>query len=195
MFYGYFLNGEIAAPVQMCTRFGDIGAWHTLSYEDRAEHGWYPCRIIDEELDHQLYTRVEVGKKFSGSEFIVEYTYVPKGTHQVIESKLQLLDIIYKEAVETPVLVGEQFYKVKDQTLISEGLSKSDGDDVYILKGSVIKMSNIEALNLLSKLRKIENNLLVQRYDTQEKIKAAISPEEVVIIPISISVEQALNMV
>ena len=43
--------GRITAPVAMRARFNDIGGWHTLTDEQRAEHGWYPCTLINEQYD------------------------------------------------------------------------------------------------------------------------------------------------
>lgn len=43
--------GRITAPVAMRSRYNNIGGWHTLTDEQRAEHGWYPCTLINEQYD------------------------------------------------------------------------------------------------------------------------------------------------
>jgi hypothetical protein len=51
MNYGYIERNKIVAPVAMRSRFNNIGGWHTLTDEQRAEHGWYPCDVINEGYD------------------------------------------------------------------------------------------------------------------------------------------------
>lgn len=43
--------GRITAPVAMRSRYKDIGGWHTLTDAQRAEHGWYPCTLVNERYD------------------------------------------------------------------------------------------------------------------------------------------------
>lgn len=49
--YGYIDNGKIVAPVNMRSRFKDIGGWHLLNDEQRKAYGWYPCTVINEGYD------------------------------------------------------------------------------------------------------------------------------------------------
>lgn len=49
--YGYIENNRIIAPVAMRSRYKGVGAWHLLTDEQRAEHGWYPCVVINEGYD------------------------------------------------------------------------------------------------------------------------------------------------
>ena len=57
MNYGYIENGQIIAPVAMCSRFKGVGAWHLLTDEQRAQYGWYPCVVINEGYDAKTQSR------------------------------------------------------------------------------------------------------------------------------------------
>lgn len=48
MNYGTVIDGVITAPLTMCSNFNGIGAWHTLTDEQRAVHGWFPCLMVNE---------------------------------------------------------------------------------------------------------------------------------------------------
>ena len=37
--YGYVENDKIIAPISMCSRYKGVGAWHLLTYEQRAAYG------------------------------------------------------------------------------------------------------------------------------------------------------------
>lgn len=189
MYYGYFKDGEIVAPVQMCPRFDDIGAWHTLSDEQRALYGWHPCRLIDEQKDLRLHIKVEVSKTFSDSEFIVEYAYIEKDRYQVVTDRLQYLKTQYEELLQTPVQVGERFYTVAQRPDIESSIQRVEGY-VYLLTDEVVRLTATEANNVVDELNKFENNLLTGRYLAQEAIKAAPSPEEVLAVDISVLVNK-----
>ena len=55
--YGYIENNKIIAPVAMRSRFKQIGAWHLLTDEQRAEYKWYPCVVVNEGYDSTTQIR------------------------------------------------------------------------------------------------------------------------------------------
>lgn len=57
--FGTVIGGLITAPLSMCSNFNGIGAWHTLTDEERAKYGWFPAEIINESYDNLSQTRSE----------------------------------------------------------------------------------------------------------------------------------------
>lgn len=183
MNYGYFSNGEIAAPVSMCTRFNDIGAWHTLSDEERAEHGWYPCDIIDEDKDQRLFIKVLSRKELVEGRIIVSYEYLPRGLYSVMEDRLELLVSSYNNALNSDVVFNDQAFKVEHIQTLTDACR--GGLDVYVdINGLLRKLDRDTAERILATLLEREHNLLALRYELQEKIKNSKSPEDVLQVDI-----------
>lgn len=185
MQYGYFLNGEIAAPVSMCTRFNDIGAWHTLSDEERAKHGWYPCHIIDENKDSRLFNRLPPVKTFNEGVITLEYSYLPKSIYDVIEERLSVLKAAHTAALQAPLVLFEALYSVSDIPAIEAAINRSNEELVYVCQPTVKLLKKEDAKSILSSLYQREHDLLQERYLAQEGLKNALTPEAVLLIDLS----------
>lgn len=89
MNYGTVKDGIITAPLAMRSTFEDIGAWHTLSDEQRAEHGWYPCDVLNESFNPLTQSRSELPElSFDGQRVIASYTVIDKAV-ETIKGDLQ----------------------------------------------------------------------------------------------------------
>ncbi len=84
MNYGIIKDGLITAPVAMCSNFDGVGAWHTLTDEQRAEHGWYPCAMINESVNTFRQSRSELPElSFDGALITATYTVIEKALETV----------------------------------------------------------------------------------------------------------------
>lgn len=189
MEYGYFSGGEIAAPVPMCTRFKEIGAWHTLSDEERAEHGWYPCTVNDSQKDQRLYLKLPGVATFVDGHFEVTYDYTPKGLYQVMEERLENLQSSYIAALNRQHFHKSRHFCTKDIPAIQEAL-RGQGSTIWFESGLVVEMERNEALVLLQSLLDYKQLCLKARYETQCQIKNSTSPEEIVEICINSRFDQ-----
>jgi len=177
MYYGYFDNNEIVAPVQMCPRFNDIGAWHTLSNEQRREHGWYVCNVIDDNKDSRLFHRLVESKIFDNNLFTVKYSYIEKDIETVRNSKLQELKYYWDS------LMLEN-YTIKGVTVSIQNAASlfcSGKEYVYFEQGtSIIRLSPFDVIDLKNKLKELEYNLYTIRYNLQERIKNSDVKEDII---------------
>lgn len=71
------------APVNLRSRYKDVLAFHLLTDEQRKEHGWYPCTVINESYDPINQNRSEPVKTFDGSHVTVQYTITDKPPEQL----------------------------------------------------------------------------------------------------------------
>lgn len=71
------------APVNLRSRYKDVLAFHLLTDEQRKEHGWYPCTVINESYDPINQNRSEPVKTFDGNQVTVEYTITDKPPEQL----------------------------------------------------------------------------------------------------------------
>lgn len=72
MIYAYKENGRWVIASLM-PRFRGIGGWHTLSDEERAKHGWYPC--IEVNAQYNPTTQIRSPATFELKDGIVTATY------------------------------------------------------------------------------------------------------------------------
>lgn len=102
MVYGYIDGENIVAPVNMTSRFGNIGAWHTLTDEERAVHGWYPCEVIGEGYDPRLQIRSEAPVlEFDGEKITATYQLTDRSIADIKDDLLDSLgQIRYAKEVE-----------------------------------------------------------------------------------------------
>ncbi len=113
--YGYIEGGKITAPVAMRSAFRDIGAWHTLTDEERSVHGWYPCEVIGEGCDPRLQIRSDLPNlEFDGEKIIATYAITEKGIEEIRgEQASRLGEIRY--AKETDLCSREDRFLLKDK--------------------------------------------------------------------------------
>lgn len=84
MNYGFIKDGIITAPVAMCSIFNGVGAWHTLSDEERAEHGWYVCEVVNESVNALKESRSELPElAFDGEKITAVYTVIEKSLETI----------------------------------------------------------------------------------------------------------------
>lgn len=84
MNYGFIKDGVITAPVAMCSIFNGVGAWHTLSDEARAQHGWYVCAVVNESVNSLKQSRSELPElAFDGEKIIAVYTVIEKALETI----------------------------------------------------------------------------------------------------------------
>lgn len=125
LIYGYIENGQITAPVSMRSNFKGIGAWHTLTDEERAAHGWHPCEVIGEGYDHRLQIRSDLPNlEFDGKKIIATYSITEKVIDEIRgEQASRLGEIRY--AKETDLCSREDRFLLKDKIdfLKTSGLS------------------------------------------------------------------------
>lgn len=106
MNYGTVIGGIITAPISMCSSFEGIGGWHTLTDAERAEHGWYPCDMINEGYDSSRQIRsTEPVLTFDGERIAATYTIVDK-TFESIQGELLNALAAYRYGVECGVVVS-----------------------------------------------------------------------------------------
>lgn len=100
MNYGTVLNGVITAPLAMESTFAGVGAWHTLTDAERAEHGWYPAEIVNEGYEPRTQSRFGPTLSFDGELITVTYTVTDKPLETIQNEDLdRLADIRYAREV------------------------------------------------------------------------------------------------
>lgn len=100
MNYGTVQQGVITAPLTMCSNFNGVGAWHTLTDEQRAEYGWYPCDMVGEGYDPRTQERTGPVLSFDGQRIAATYTIVEKSLETVQAEALTAL-AAHRFSVET----------------------------------------------------------------------------------------------
>lgn len=92
MNYGYIKSGEITAPVAMCSVFEGVGAWHTLTDQERATYGWYRCDVLNESVNPVTQSRSDFpALSFDGEKIIAAYTVIAKSVETIRSERLQTL--------------------------------------------------------------------------------------------------------
>lgn len=72
MVYAY--KGERGWVIaSLMSRFKGIGGWHTLTDEERAKHGWYPCVEVNAQYDP--VTQIRSPAEFVLADNVVTATY------------------------------------------------------------------------------------------------------------------------
>lgn len=72
MIYAYKENGRWVIASLM-PRFRGIGGWHTLTDEERAKHGWYPC--VEVNAQYNPTTQIRSPAEFVLKDNVVTATY------------------------------------------------------------------------------------------------------------------------
>lgn len=72
MIYAYIGEGGWTIASLM-PRFKGIGGWHTLTDEERAKYGWYPCVEIN--AQHDPVTQIRSPAEFVLADNVVTATY------------------------------------------------------------------------------------------------------------------------
>lgn len=127
MNYGTVKNSVITAPLTMCSNFKGVGAWHTLTDEERAEYGWYPADVINEGYDALTQTRSALPDlTFDGERIKAEYTITEKPLETIRQESLEsLADIRYAREIEgvTSAEGVEQWTDRANRALLTDKIS------------------------------------------------------------------------
>lgn len=99
--YGIIEGGKITAPLTMRSNFNGVGAWHTLTDEERAAYGWYPADVINESYDPRSQIRsIDPVNTFDGERIRAEYTITDKPLETIQSEDLdRLADIRYQQEI------------------------------------------------------------------------------------------------
>lgn len=98
--FGTVENGVITAPLSMRSNFKGIGAWHTLTDEDRAKCGWYPATVVNESYDPKTQVPENPILSFDGERITVTHSYADKSLETVRAEALTAL-AAHRFSVET----------------------------------------------------------------------------------------------
>lgn len=92
MNYGVIKDGVITAPLTMCSKYEGIGAWHTLTDEERAVYGWFPCDLVNESYDPRTQSRSQSAElSFNNQRITATYSVVAKSLGTIHSELLQRL--------------------------------------------------------------------------------------------------------
>jgi hypothetical protein len=139
MNYGYIERNKIVAPVAMRSRFNNIGGWHTLTDEQRAEHNWYPCDVINEGYDALRQVRStfpEYTFDSATKRITATFTIVEKPLESVkVEQKQRITESRY-ECEVGGVLLGDTMLDTdrETQTRIAQAKVLVDNDPSLVIK-------------------------------------------------------------
>ena len=139
MNYGYIERNKIVAPVAMRSRFNNIGGWHTLTDEQRSEHGWYPCDVINEGYDALRQVRStfpECTFDPTAKRITATFTIVEKPLESVkVEQKQRITESRY-ECEVGGVLLGDTMLDTdrEIQTRIAQAKVLVDNDPSLVIK-------------------------------------------------------------
>lgn len=99
--FGAVLNGVITAPLSMRSNFNGIGAWHTLTDDERAEYGWYPAVVVNESYDPRTQVPEDPILSFDGERITVTHSYADKSLETIRQESLEALaDIRYAREID-----------------------------------------------------------------------------------------------
>ena len=127
MNYGTVVKGVILAPVAMRSTFNGVGGWNNLTDEQRAEHGWYPCDMVNEGYDSTRQIRsIDPALTFNGARITAAYTIVDKPLETIRQESLEALaDIRYAREIEgvTSVEGIQQWTDRANRALLTDKIS------------------------------------------------------------------------
>ena len=128
MNYGTVKDSVITAPLTMRSNFNGVGAWHTLTDEERAEQAnWYPCDMVNEGYDSARQIRsTEPVLTFDGERIAATYTITDKPLETIRQESLETLaDIRYAREIEgvTSAEGVEQWTDRANRALLTDKIS------------------------------------------------------------------------
>lgn len=131
MNYGTVIDDVIKAPLAMCSIFDGVGAWHTLTDEERAKHGWYPCSVLNESFNQRTQWRSDQPElSFDGESVLAIYTITDKAAETI---KSELLSS----------LASHRFDFEVNGLVLGDGLSvKTDRESQAQLNSAYVTLKN-----------------------------------------------------
>ncbi len=202
--YGYIIDGAITAPVAMGSVFNGVGGWHTLTDEERAEHGWHPCDVFNEGYDAKTQIRsVLPVLSFDGERIKVEYTLIDKPFEQVRDESLSsLAEIRYVEEIanitceETGVIQSAsraERLNVADKIDFLERSPDIESTPWKDSSGTWHSVSAEDLRTLLEKMRAHVDNAYRAEHSVATMIMAAESIEDIISIDLQTAFKEALS--
>lgn len=127
--YGYIEHNKIIAPVAMRSRFKHIGAWHLLTDAQRATHGWYPCKVINEGYDQITQIRSTLPELVFNAD-----TKTITATYTIIDKPLETIKREHKERITESRYEEEvSGIEVDGQTIETDRISQTRIAQAYSL--------------------------------------------------------------
>lgn len=191
--YGTVIDGVITAPLTMRSVFNGIGGWHTLTDEERAEHGWYPADVINEGYDALTQTRSAFPDlTFDGERIKAEYTVTDKSIETIRQELLgSLADIRYAREIEgvTSASGIQQWTDRDNRALLTDKIS-------FMSNNPGIKQTSWKArngfvqldLDGLKELQSLVGFHVDQTYKSESKVSEMIVAAETISDLLSISI-------
>lgn len=100
--FGTIVDNNVFAPITLSSKYTTpdgvvIGAWHTLTDDERAEYGWYPCEIVNEGYDALTQTRTDIPELFFNETkklITAKYTITNKLVDEIKDNFLEQLSSV-----------------------------------------------------------------------------------------------------
>lgn len=166
--YGYLKDGEIVAPVAMCSRFNDIGAWHTLTDEERAIHKWYPCLVDTTPFNSSVQYRGPTKKELINGVVHCTTQVFDKSLEVVRQETLQRIFDYVQVFKQAPITFKDFQFKLEDLSRLLELMSTSKEGGLVNCGIYVVKLTNKELNDLIQKLSKFQQKVLAVQLEKQD---------------------------
>lgn len=180
------------APVNLRSRYKDVLAFHLLTDEQRKEHGWYPCVVINESYDPINQNRSEPTKTFDGELVTVEYTITDKSEVE-LEAQLanykresiKLIDDTVDTIISTTTGARTEEYKMALEQASQWKSNNFEGPAPIAVLADTIDgvRTEIEACERIISTAQIWTDKLMNmrftRLQTKARVNAAIRYEDV----------------
>lgn len=134
--YAYREDGNWVFPVNMRSRFNGVGAWHTLTDEQRAKHGWYVFNPTNYEYDPKTQGRFGA--------FDLEVNGIYLNCNYVIQDKT--LDAIKTEARQA--LASMRYDKEVGGIEFGGAVVATDRSSQAMLNAAVVKANSDPAFSV-----------------------------------------------
>lgn len=165
--YGYLKDGEIVAPVAMCSRFNDIGAWHTLTDEERAVYGWYPCLVDNTPFNSSTQYKGSTKKELIDGVIHCTTPVFDKSLEAVRQETMQKIFDCVQLFKQVAITFKDCNFKLEDLSRLVE-LKGSSKEGVLVTCGIyVVKFTSKELNDLIQKLTKFQQKILTVQLEKQ----------------------------
>ena len=129
--YAYRKNNQWFRT-NMSSRFNDVGGFHLLTDEQRAEYDFYRCEVMNEQYDRTTQNRSEepTSWELDGLVVTATYTIIDKDPMQVqreqIEAKIKQAEEYLKETIQKVVDDFNAKYGVAFESIYNMAIYKDD---------------------------------------------------------------------
>lgn len=189
-------SGEVLkAPVNLISRYKDVRAFHTLSDEQRKEHGWYPCTVLNENYNPRLFSRNPPVYDFDGERVTVTHQNIPKSLEQVKAETLKLINE-ERNSFETQGFLYLGYIFQSDERSVARIQGAVAAAQAAMVTGNALNLTWMTAdnqpvemdiakiLGMVVALAEHTNNLHQYARALKTQIEACETPEEVIAVDI-----------